>query len=74
MFTRSREDAQRVDLEAVASATIDVVKRLNAVLAKQLLTYLRRTEQPLGLLINFGGATLKVSSTATTPLRLRVFA
>jgi iron complex transport system substrate-binding protein len=126
MFTRSREDAKRVDLEAIASATIDVafrlhrdlgpgllesvyeqviaaklgrmgyaverqvpvsfsfegidfdaafridlvverhllvevksVERLNAAHAKQLLTYLRLTEQPLGLLINFGGATLK---------------
>ncbi len=27
--------------------------------AKQLLTYLRLTNQPVGLLINFGGATLK---------------
>lgn len=27
--------------------------------AKQLLTYLRLTGQPVGLLINFGGATLK---------------
>jgi iron complex transport system substrate-binding protein len=26
--------------------------------AKQLLTYLRLTKQPVGLLINFGGATL----------------
>ena len=32
---------------------------LNAAHAKQLLTYLRLTEQPVGLLINFGGATLK---------------
>ncbi|MGO1303775.1 MAG: GxxExxY protein, partial [Sphingomonas parapaucimobilis] len=32
---------------------------LNAAHAKQLLTYLRLTRQPLGLLINFGGATLK---------------
>jgi iron complex transport system substrate-binding protein len=126
MVTRSREDAKMVDLEAVASATIDVafrlhrdlgpgllesvyetvlaakltqlgyevrrqmpvsftfeglsfdsafridlvvagrllveiksVERLNAAHAKQLLTYLRLTDQPLGLLINFGGATLK---------------
>ena len=126
MFTRSREDAKRMDLEAIAADIIDVsfrlhrdlvpgllesvyetvlaakldrmgyavrrqmpisftfeglafkaafkvdllvegsliveiksVERLNAVHAKQLLTYLRLTDQPLGLLINFGGATLK---------------
>ena len=35
------------------------VERLNAAHAKQLLTYLKLTEQPVGLLINFGGATLK---------------
>jgi|SRR6185503_8643144 len=35
------------------------VERLHAAHAKQLLTYLRLTRQPLGLLINFGGATLK---------------
>jgi iron complex transport system substrate-binding protein len=35
------------------------VERLNSAHAKQLLTYLRLTRQPVGLLINFGGATLK---------------
>jgi iron complex transport system substrate-binding protein len=35
------------------------VERLHAAHSKQLLTYLRLTKQPLGLLINFGGATLK---------------
>jgi GxxExxY protein len=126
MFTRSREDAKRMDLEAIAADIIDVsfrlhrdlgpgllesvyetvlaakldrmgytvrrkmpisftfegltfeaafkvdlivegsliveiksVERLNAAHAKQLLTYLRLADQPLGLLINFGGATLK---------------
>jgi iron complex transport system substrate-binding protein len=38
---------------------IKSVERLHAAHAKQLLTYLRLTKQPLGLLINFGGATLK---------------
>ena len=38
---------------------IKSIERLNAAHAKQLLTYLRLTGQPLGLLINFGGATLK---------------
>ena len=35
------------------------VDQLHASHAKQLITYLRLTKQPLGLLINFGGATLK---------------
>jgi GxxExxY protein len=35
------------------------VERLNAAHSKQVLTYLRLTNQPVGLPINFGGATLK---------------
>lgn len=35
------------------------VERLTAVHGKQVLTYLRLLKQPLGLLINFGGETLK---------------
>ncbi len=35
------------------------VERLTAVHGKQLLTYLRLTKLPVGLLINFGGETLK---------------
>ena len=38
---------------------IKSVERLSAVHGKQLLTYLRLTHQPVGLLINFGAATLK---------------
>jgi iron complex transport system substrate-binding protein len=38
---------------------IKSVERLNPAHAKQLLTCLRLTKQPFGLLINFGGATLK---------------
>lgn len=38
---------------------IKSVERLAAVHAKQLLTYLRLLKQPVGLLINFGGETLK---------------
>lgn len=38
---------------------IKSVERLLPVHAKQLLTYLRLTKQPVGLLINFGGETLK---------------
>lgn len=35
------------------------IERLSAVHGKQVLTYLRLLKQPLRLLINFGGATLK---------------
>ena len=38
---------------------IKSVEQLHAAHAKQLLTYLRLSNQPVGLLINFGGATLK---------------
>lgn len=38
---------------------IKSTERLAAVRGKQLLTYLRLSHQPVGLLINFGGATLK---------------
>ena len=56
------EAAFRIDLLVNERVLIEVksVERLNAAHAKQLLTYLRLTKQPLGLLINFGGATLKV--------------
>jgi len=55
------EAAFRIDLFVEGSVLIEIksVERLNAAHAKQLLTYLRLTKQPLGLLINFGGATLK---------------
>jgi iron complex transport system substrate-binding protein len=55
------EAAFRIDLLVNDEILIEVksVERLNAAHAKQLLTYLRLTRQPVGLLINFGGATLK---------------
>jgi len=55
------EQAFRIDLMIDARLLVEIksVERLNAAHAKQLLTYLRLTKQPLGLLINFGGATLK---------------
>jgi len=55
------EAAFRIDLLIEETLLIEVksVERLNAAHAKQLLTYLRLTKQPVGLLINFGGATLK---------------
>ena len=61
-FDGQRFDAAfRIDLLIESSVLIEIksVERLNPVHAKQLLSYLRLTKQPLGLLINFGGATLK---------------
>ena len=55
------ECAFRIDLLVEECLLIEIksVERLNPAHAKQLLTYLRLTKQPLGLLINFGGETLK---------------
>ena len=55
------EGGFRADLVVGGSLLVEIksVERLNAAHAKQLLTYLRFAEQPLGLLINFGGAMLK---------------
>ena len=55
------EAAFRIDilLEGRLLVEIKSIDRLNPVHLKQVLTYLRLTRQPLGLLINFGGATLK---------------
>jgi iron complex transport system substrate-binding protein len=58
---------------------IKSVDRLAAVHGRQLLTYLRLTKQPFGLLINFGGETFKEgvkrvanNHTSFAPLRLCV--
>jgi iron complex transport system substrate-binding protein len=62
MFDGIRFDAAfRIDLIVRGMILVEVksVERLNAVHAKQLLTYLRLTKQPIGLLLNFGGETLK---------------
>ena len=55
------ESAFRADLVVDRQVVVEIksVERLNAAHAKQLLTYLRLMKQPLGLLINFGGETLK---------------
>ncbi|MBO9623302.1 MAG: GxxExxY protein [Sphingomonas sp.] len=61
-FNGSRfEGAFRVDLLVNARLVVEIksVERLSGVHSKQLLTYLRLMKQPLGLLINFGGETLK---------------
>jgi GxxExxY protein len=53
--------AFRIDIMVDDRLLIEVksVDQLHASHAKQLLTYLRLTKQRVGLLINFGGATLK---------------
>ena len=55
------EGAFKIDLLVDERLVVEIksVERLAPVHAKQLLTYLRLTGQPVGLLINFGGATLK---------------
>ena len=55
------EAAFKIDLLVDRRLVVEIksVERLNAAHGKQLLTYLRLTKQPVGLLINFGGATLK---------------
>jgi GxxExxY protein len=55
------EAAFRIDLLVDDRLVVEIksLERLLPVHAKQLLTYLRLTKQPVGLLINFGGATLK---------------
>jgi len=54
-------DAFRADLIVNDSLIVEVksVERCAPVHAKQLLTYLRLTEQPLGLLMNFGCETFR---------------
>jgi GxxExxY protein len=74
--------AFRIDLLVDERLVVEIksVERLTAAHAKQLLTYLRLLNQPVGLLINFGGETLKegvkrvvncYSSSSASP-RLRV--
>ncbi|WP_137864024.1 MULTISPECIES: GxxExxY protein [unclassified Sphingomonas] len=55
------EAAFRIDLLVDERLLVEIksVERPTAAHGKQLLTYLRLTKQPVGLLINFGGATLK---------------
>jgi iron complex transport system substrate-binding protein len=55
------EGAFKIDLLVDRRLIIEIesCEKLMPVHAKQLLTYLRLSNQPVGLLINFGGATLK---------------
>jgi len=62
MFEGVRYDAAfRIDLVVEDALLVEVksVERLAPVHGKQLLTYLRLTRQPVGLLLNFSGATMK---------------
>ncbi|PAL23235.1 GxxExxY protein [Sphingopyxis sp. GW247-27LB] len=62
LFEDMRFDAAfRIDLLVDDRLLVEIksVERLNAAHGKQLLTYLRLTGHSVGLLINFGGATLK---------------
>lgn len=61
-FEGTRYDsAFRVDLLVDRRLVVEIksIDRLAPVHAKQLLTYLRLLKQPVGLLLNFGGETLK---------------
>jgi iron complex transport system substrate-binding protein len=55
------EGAFRIDLLVNDRLLVEIksVERLTGAHGKQLLTYLRLTKQPVGLLINFGGETLR---------------
>ena len=55
------EVAFRVDLFVEDSLVLEIkaVERLDNAHARQLLTYLRLLKQPVGLLLNFSGATMK---------------
>ena len=53
--------AYKIDIlvEGVLVIEVKSVERLTGAHAKQLLTYLRLLKQPLGLLLNFSGETMK---------------
>ncbi|WP_322963573.1 GxxExxY protein [Sphingomonas fuzhouensis] len=79
------EGAFKIDLLVDERLVVEIksVERLAPVHAKQLLTYLRLTGQPVGLLINFGGETLRegirrlvnnhTPSASSAPLREQKF-
>ena len=54
-------NAFKIDLLVAGKLVVEIksIPQLAPVHAKQLLTYLRLMNQPLGLLLNFGGATFK---------------
>jgi GxxExxY protein len=58
---QSFEAAFRIDILVEAKLVLEIkaVEQLGKAHAKQLLTYLRILKQPVGLLLNFSGATMK---------------
>ncbi len=75
------EEGFRLDLLVDSRVVVEIksVERLARVHSKQLLTYLKLLNLPVGLLINFGAATLKEglnrvvnnhSPSASSPLRV----
>jgi iron complex transport system substrate-binding protein len=75
------EEGFRIDLLVEKKVIVELksVEKLSPVHSKQLLTYLRLMNLPVGLLINFGAATLKEglhrvvnNLTASASPRLRV--
>jgi GxxExxY protein len=55
------EGAYKIDILVENSLVIEIksVERLTGAHAKQVITYLRLLKQPLGLLLNFSGETMK---------------
>ena len=55
------EAAFRIDILVEDSLVLEIksIDRLTGANAKQVLTYLRLTKQPLGMLLNFSGETMK---------------
>jgi iron complex transport system substrate-binding protein len=55
------DSAFKADIVVEGTLVIEIksVEQLNKAHAKQLLTYLRLLKQPLGLLLNFSGETMK---------------
>lgn len=74
------EAAFRIDLLVENRLVVEIksIDRLMPVHGKQLLTYLRLMHQPVGLLLNFGGETMKEGIKRVVnnhdPLRLRASA
>jgi iron complex transport system substrate-binding protein len=77
------EEGLRIDLlvDEIVIVELKSVEKLAPVHSKQVLTYLRLMKLPVGLLINFGGATLKeglhrivnnYTPSSSAPPRLRV--
>ena len=62
------DEGLRIDLLVEGSVVVELksVEKLAPVHAKQVLTYLKLLDLPVGLLINFGGATLKEGLVASS--------